>query len=549
MPSRPWSRPRRHRDHCGTLATVAGWERTRRPRSRDGVVSPPVNRTVSPRRDSVAAGVGRVSPADRLAVMGMALIAILFTLWQLDHARNATYGVWHGTSWSPYDEGVYLVSARALDTGQVIFQQVFSSQPPLFLALLALFLKIGGGSAGAGHVYTLVCGLMALAGVAWLCWEIGGRWAALLSLTLLALSPGFVIAARAIEAEAPMLGFGSLAVAASARYARLGGRRWMLMSAILLACATLSKLLAVGDAAPIALALLLGQPLEDRAEWVKRVVTDGALALVAFAIPILTFFLALSPAAQYDQVIRFHLRASAVVPATGNGGLFHTFLGWDPGLIAVAVLGLAVAVMGKRRLILLPLIWIVATAGSMINYHPLFIHHLTVLLAPLAALGGLAAALPLTASRVSPRRLVAGALLVVAGLVYLVWLPDLLDHDRHAFVADHNPITAAAAGWLDAHSAPRDLVVVDDQELAVAANRLVPSALTDTSIVRYDAGYLSLPLLVQATQNPRVRAILLTRKLHDDQGYVVWLRAHFQSVSPPPALPSALAFVARTSGG
>ncbi|HEY8285248.1 MAG TPA: glycosyltransferase family 39 protein [Chloroflexota bacterium] len=497
---------------------------------------------------SSATATGRVSTADRVVMLGMAAIAVLFSIWQLDHVRNTTYAVWHGISWSPYDEGVYLVSARALDTGQVIFQQVFSSQPPLFLALLALVLKVAGGSAGAGHVYTLGCALMALAGVAWICWEIGGRWAALLGVALLALSPGFVIAARAIEAEAPMLGFGSLAVAASVRYARLGTRRWMILSAVLLACATLSKLLAVGDAAPIALALILAPPPEDHSAWLRRVVTDAFLALIAFAVPILILFLTLSPADQYDQVIRFHLRASQVVAATGNGGMFRAFLGWDPGLIAVAVVGLAVAELGKRRLVLLPLVWTLATVGSMVNYHPLFIHHLTVLLAPLAALGGLAAALPRTPSRLSPRRLAAGGLLLIAGLVYLVWLPELVDHDRHAFVADHNPVTAGAAGWLDAHSGPHDLVVVDDQELAVAADRLVPSALTDTSIVRYDAGYLSLPLLIQATHDPRVRAILLTRKLHDDPGYVAWLRANFQEVSPPPAVPGALAFVAHGAG-
>ncbi len=494
---------------------------------------------------ALARDAGGISPADRVVVGLMAAIAVLFSLWQLDHVRNTTYAVWHGTPWSPYDEGVYIVSARALDTGQAIFQQVFSSQPPLFLALLALVLKVAGGSAGAGHVYALGCGLMALAGVGWLCWEIGGRWAALLGLALLALSPGFVIAARAIEAEAPMLGFGSLAVAASARYARLGTRRWIILSAILLSGATLSKLLAVGDAAPIALALVLAPPPPDRSAWVRRVAADAALALIAFAIPILIFFLALSPADQYDQVIRFHLRASEVAAAAGNGDMFRTFLGWDPGLIAAAALGLAAAAVGKRRLALLPLIWILATAGSMINYHPLFIHHLTVLLAPLAALGGLAAALPETPNWLSPRRLVAAALLLIAGVVYLVWLPDVLDHDRHAFVADHNPVTAAEAGWLTAHSGPNDLVVVDDQELAVAANRLVPSALTDTSIVRYNAGYLSLPLLIRATHDPRVRAILLTRKLHDDPPYVTWLQTHFQQVSPPPEASGALAFVAR----
>ena len=84
--------------------------------------------------------------------------------------------------------------------------------------------------------------------------------------------------------------------------------------------------------------------------------------------------------------------------------------------------------------------------------------------------------------------------------------------------AADNPVTAEA-GWLNAHGEPNDLVVVDDQKLAVTANRLVPSALTETSTVRYNAGYLSLPLLIRATHDPRARAILLTRKLHDDPSY------------------------------
>src|SRR6185312_2337646 len=98
--------------------------------------------------------------ADRIALVGLAIIGVLFAIWQLVHLRNTTYGAW--ASWSSYDEGVYIVSARAMDAGQMIFHQVFSSQPPLFLGLLALSLKILGGSAGAGHLYTMGCGLMAL---------------------------------------------------------------------------------------------------------------------------------------------------------------------------------------------------------------------------------------------------------------------------------------------------------------------------------------------------------------------------------------------------
>jgi len=78
--------------------------------------------------------------------------------------------------------------------------------------------------ADAGYQYPLICGLLALIGVIWLSWEVSGRWSALLACAVLAVSPGFVIASHAIEAEAPMLAFGTLAVAASARYARSGRR-------------------------------------------------------------------------------------------------------------------------------------------------------------------------------------------------------------------------------------------------------------------------------------------------------------------------------------
>ena len=85
--------------------------------------------------------------------------------------------------------------------------------------------------------------------------------------------------------------------------------------------------------------------------------------------------------------------------------------------------------------------------------------------------------------------------------------------------------------------------MVDDQTLAVAANRLVPPALSDTSIVRSRAGYLPLSLLEQGAADPRVRAVLLTRALLYDGGYVSWLSHHYRQVPNVSQLGGALAFV------
>src|SRR5205823_10553133 len=93
------------------------------------------------------------------------------------------------------------------------------------------------------------------------------------------------------------------------------------------------------------------------------------------------------------------------------------------------------------------------------------------------------------------RRWSAILMLAVGSVVYAVWLPSTLDRAAGAFVPGDNPLKATRVGWLTAHSGPNDMVVVDDQTLAVAANRLVPPALSDTSIVRSSAGYLPLSLL------------------------------------------------------
>jgi hypothetical protein len=135
---------------------------------------------------------------------------------------------------------------------------------------------------------------------------------------------------------------------------------------------------------------------------------------------------------------------------------------------------------------------------------------------------------------------------VAAVVVYIVWLPVSVRHDRTAFVADASAVRTLQVGWLMNNSGPGDTVLVDDQTLAVGAHRLVPPALTDTSTVRRLSGYLPLPVLTGSTTSSSVRAILLTRTLRDDPTFVQWLRTHYREV-PLPSDYAALAFVAKGS--
>ncbi len=483
-----------------------------------------------------------------IVVLLLATLAVFF-VFEARHLHGFTYAPWGGKLWSDYDEGVYIESAWQLNAGYHVFSQVFSSQPLLFLEGLALTMRMQG--ADAGYVYPLICGLLALAGVIWLSWEISGGWSALLACVVLAASPGFVIASHAIEAEAPMLAYGSLAVAAAARYARSGRRGWIALASALVAAAALSKLLAVALVLPVLVALALKWWDLDRHRLDRRILGDVAVSLACGLAPVVLAFALVASGDQWSQVISFHLKASQVAKTTGgNADVFGQFLGWDRGLVALGIAGIAIAALLRIRLALIPVAWLAADLATMVDYQPLFVHHLTVLLAPMAALAGLTLGFIPLRGLGSARKALVTMVVACMALAYLHWLPDALNHTRHVFVAvsaSANMVPKIrAAAWLDAHTAPQDTVVVDDQVIAVLAHRTVPPELTDTSTIRCVSGYLSPSTAQGATRRYHVKAILLTRTLlamPECGSYVPWLRQHYAVVKLPAGLGASSAFL------
>src|SRR5437764_456296 len=99
----------------------------------------------------------------------------------------------------------------------------------------------------------------------------------------------------------------------------------------------------------------------------------------------------LSPADQLRQVVALHLAASRVLPldAAANAQALKVFLGYDPGLLLVAVAGAILALLwGRNRY--LPLVyalWFLSTLIFLWRYHPFIQHQFVPLLPPLALLG------------------------------------------------------------------------------------------------------------------------------------------------------------------
>src|SRR5947208_1258449 len=228
-----------------------------------------VHATGPPRRRPGVAGYERAGARRerrRLTVVALAValglvVLALFVLWEWRKAAGVTYSHWGplgSTAGNDYDEGAYVISAQLLLKGYPLFHSVFSAQPAFFLPSLAAVVRTVGNPVVAGHVYEALFGLATLVGVFWMGWTAYRPLAGSLAAALLAISPGFLLYAHAVEAEMPMLGLCTLSVAAAQAYYLTRRRSMAALCGLLFMAGTEMKLLSVVVALPLALLLLGG---------------------------------------------------------------------------------------------------------------------------------------------------------------------------------------------------------------------------------------------------------------------------------------------------
>jgi len=385
--------------------------------------------TPSPRRNAAIPTYehsGALRERRRLAIGALSialelLVAGLFLLWEGRNASGVTYSHWGllgKAAGDDYDEGAYVLAAQSVIRGYALFSQVFSAQPAFFLPSLAVALRLIHDPVVAAHLYEAAAGALTLLAVFLMAARAYRPLAGPLAAALLAVSPGFLLYAHAVESEAPMMALCTLAVAAAQWYYLRPRRVAAVLAGLLLMAGTEMKLLSVVVVVPLALLLGGGLWYGHRAgRPIRALALDIILFLLALAVPALLVLLLFAPGAQWDQVIVFHLR-SGRVPATvlppslgSNGDALKTFLGYDVGLLVAAGVGLIVALLwafssrGARAgrtvhagagtapahkgwLPLVYLLWALSTGLFLLRYHPLFQHQFLPLLPPLALLGG-----------------------------------------------------------------------------------------------------------------------------------------------------------------
>ncbi|HET9052125.1 MAG TPA: glycosyltransferase family 39 protein [Candidatus Dormibacteraeota bacterium] len=430
-----------------------------------------------------------------------------------------------------YDEGVYWESLRQLDRGARLYGDVYSSQPPLFLlGVRPIYDLLGQGLTG-GRLAVVVLSVAGVAAGGLAMRRIAGARAAAFAVLLLGLDPLLVVSGSSLMADAPAVSLALLAVWAATRVQpwtpgeRRAGRSpawgWAALSGALAAAAALTKLSAVSVIVPVAI-LAASLPGEDPApggrRWTRRaspLLAAGAGFVAATAVVLVP--LGGDLGAAVTQSVGLHLSSRSV----DEGGLREALpdIVRELPLALLAVAGM-LALARRRGAVAAALGgWILSACAALVATHPLWVHHLVVVVAPAGLLAG--AGCDALVARLRTAGLAAAMTVACAAT-------------GTAAVAGAVRVTVAqtasegTVARLQAALPTGAVVVTDDQAAAARAALDTPPRLVDTSLVRILSGDLTAEAVEDLVSIDDPDGVYLgTSRLDRLDGFVAWVQARY----------------------
>lgn len=326
----------------------------------------------------------RRTQTDRGWSAAVAIVAVLFAIWGLHHTAGYSWG---------FDESTILLTGRELARGVSLYDPLWWDYPPLFLWQVGAVMRLSGESIVAARALAVAWSTLFVLVTAALAGRIAGGPAALASALLILLSPHFVEFSRAVMADIATTTLAMLAIWIALRPA---GRRqplWDAVAGATYALAALSKLTIVPLLPAFAAALLIHPTWRGRLARLAAVLVGGLIVVAAVLsqVPIGAFL---------EQVIGFQADTLAFAsdPIHNVRKTWHFFsapqTAWPSPLVLLSLPGIGYAWIHRRTRPggLIAGSALIVPLAAYLLYHPLYEHHLLMLMPAWAALGGAGAA-------------------------------------------------------------------------------------------------------------------------------------------------------------
>lgn len=441
-----------------------------------------------------------------------------------------------------YDEGVFWQSLLSMKSGHSLYQQVFYSQPPVFLLSVYPTFILFGQTIWAARLGIAIISLFGLLGAAFMGKALAGRNGAVAALLLLVCNPFYLMQSQTFQGEAPSIALSLLAVGLTYLWQERADDNVGYVLAILAAVSTVlsifTKLLGVCALVPIGLLILVRIWNLAHKPHGKRL--RGAYSLFAgIAAFILTTALVTFPYADawpqfWQGVIEMHTTAEVIFKSTQQSNFFM-MQPWFTSITAVTALYGTLVSFLRRDWRVLPIIaWLLTTAATLWIHIPLFPHHLLVLVPPLIALEilGISHVNSWKSSKRQYLRICSATSFALIGICVIFNINAILNYYQRnqARNASQSFIRQQVMSDLRTHVKANHLVITDAPFWAALADYRTPAPLVDTSAVRISTGYLTSEQLIHQASQPEVQAVLFYSgrlNLKNVSSFHTWVTKHY----------------------
>jgi 4-amino-4-deoxy-L-arabinose transferase-like glycosyltransferase len=447
-----------------------------------------------------------------------------------------------------YDEGIFLMFGRLIAAGYYPYSEVVLSYLPPFPLTVALFWRLFQ-SVSVIRLALAVLALVSVASLGLLVRRLVGGLAGLMCIGIVSFQADFFWASRAVMADVPALSIALLAIVGAWMYAETGGRHWLLGAVLGLTISLMTKFL-VAFVAPLCLLLIVWRWLrsdrdaDHQPRQVYRLLVDAGISLAALSLPVILVVLFFDPHVMMTQAIEFNILGQ-VTFVKGNADaqlltevalkaqVLLRILTSDLGLVALATWGIVSIVLLDNRRTWPAVAWLFLATLSLLFDERINPKHAVILTPPMAVAAAVGLSClwrnpcPQPRSR-CPRLLVISCSVIVA-VAWIVLLPGQMAKLSPPPVA---PIEGRAelVEFIRENSFASDCVITDEPAIALAADRLTPPEMAETSEDLILSGRLPDQVAIAITESRDCPVVVSSKKRRFEKllpGYVDWVRSHY----------------------
>jgi 4-amino-4-deoxy-L-arabinose transferase-like glycosyltransferase len=394
------------------------------------------------------------------------------------------------------DEGIYLTTFLLVNKGYPLYKETFFSQPPGFFYLVYPGFLLFGKTLQAARLTIGLWSIASLSMMVWMCIVLKKKWAALLSLSLLYLIPSYYNQTLIFQSDGLAAALSLITVCFILLFASNRKILFFILSCLFLNLAFLTKFDFFTIFPFISVIVWMYIKYKPNRGYLYRLII---IFMIITALIAITTILVFDSAAFLNNVVLLRLQASQI---PFKPFILFDYIRQSRFFMFTLVCSGLLALFNKdtRRFpLLIFFIWMCSIYIFLLFYHPLFPHHLIMLIVPTVLFFSLSVNSYLEKSPLYYPVLVAILLFIsISNQVKILTIPlPKVNNDLQKVLM-----------VISKYTNPNDFIVTDEEILYSQANRFPPPQLSDISFVRIKSGNLTAQQFKQIIFNNKPKLII-----------------------------------------